>query len=610
MSHFTSIKTFFNSISRKAHLAEVEKKIAEVHLEKAKRNCENLKYLEQVVNQQIVPSILGKRPLGSDTCAPPAVDDTVIEISLPSNSVVMNAEQIIKDVLIEINALVNPEYLDSDDYEYNLCKPSPKCSRPQHWRSIAEQWCRGASVSSILKEFPEVGLGKDGKLAKEDCIMTRLRRWGKDYERELASGTHREVTFGGSAPAYGRDIDLELLAVIKSRMESGIKIDDDILREQLLVILNKRNMLHLLRENGGRHTFRQGWAQRFWKRHGLPSRAATTKHRELPEDFDDKLEDFITILCRTMVKYNITRLELIVNVDETNVQFVSNARRTRACRGTRKVRLQGIGKEKAQITVCLAVTATGECLPPQYIFEGTTKRCHPKVPSPAGGIYCHSKSHWQTPESFKEWITEILVPYKKDTLKKLNLPPTQWLLLILDLHYSHLDEKLVLEEFAKHQIAVVLIPAACTDQMQVLDVCCNRPFKLEVKKAFRDYTHLKFKEHVEKGLPPASFIVPLKMSDLKPQMPGFVSKGIEALRQPGMKQAIADCFQNAGCIKEAKENARVTAAKAYLDSQGLMLTLRPHIPPGTEPEAHDAYDTDNDESDDDEAAEEEKSDNN
>ena len=68
---------------------------------------------------------------------------------------------------------------------------------------------------------------------------------------------------------------------------------------------------------------------------------------------------------------------LICNVDETSVQFVPTIAKTRAPQGMRRIKLIGIGKEKAQLTA-IGASADGRMLPmSQLIFAGKKNRCHP-----------------------------------------------------------------------------------------------------------------------------------------------------------------------------------------------------------------------------------------
>ena len=76
--------------------------------------------------------------------------------------------------------------------------------------------------------------------------------------------------------------------------------------------------------------------------------------------------------------------------------------------------------DKRQITAVLAITLTGEFLPPQMIYQGKTPRCHPKVPFPKEWDVWHSANHWSTEVTMKRYIEKIIVPFvscKRELLK-------------------------------------------------------------------------------------------------------------------------------------------------------------------------------------------------
>ena len=209
---------------------------------------------------------------------------------------------------------------------------------------------------------------------------------------------------------------------------------------------------------------------------------------ELPAKYAEKLLDFKLILSLNIHDHNVPDA-LILGMDETNTTFVPQISRTRCAKGTRRVRLIGIGHDKAQVTVTPTINADGDIVTPAqvifggkkklsfsyatnntcYSYAGKTKRCHPnagKPPFPDGIYYDHSESHWQNPETMVRYITTVLVPYRVATIARLGLPIDTKMILILELHYSHKD-KVVLAFMVECNIISVYIPAGCTDLHQV-----------------------------------------------------------------------------------------------------------------------------------------------
>ena len=64
------------------------------------------------------------------------------------------------------------------------------------------------------------------------------------------------------------------------------------------------------------------------------------------------------------------------------------------------VQVSVVGKDdKREITVLLAVSASGTLLPPQLIYPGKTPGCPAKINFPQRWHITHSDNHWSTEET-------------------------------------------------------------------------------------------------------------------------------------------------------------------------------------------------------------------
>lgn len=560
---FVSVLRHFAPIDKTRYDLQVNRDLTELQAQDAKRKFEDAMYLE-----------------GQEVAKKQRLVDATTSIE---KDVGMTDEEIIS---LEIDLIFDPN-VETAKF-LNLLQPNrPHTRRPKNWRVIVEEYKLGSELSTLQKNYPEMTIDCTGQLCYPETIRSRLRRWIREYEFEKKHGIVDNHEKGGMAPAYGKAIDMLLLEEVKKRIALALPVDAIALREMLLPILKEQNKMSLCRSAGGSCDFGVPWAQRFFKRHDLRSRVVTTKYRETPADFEKKEKEFLDVLSDTLAQYNVPD-KLVVAMDETGQQLVPSSAKTRAAKGAKKIRLQGMEKNKAQITVSITVVETGEMLPPQLIWKGKTPRCHSPAPVPFQGYHDHSDTHWQTPESFVRYVRNILVPYRLKMIRESNYRVDQKMILILDLHYSHKDAA-SLQAMQEHNIIPVFIPGSCTDVMQVLDVCCNRPFKVAVRGAFRDYIHLAFKRHTDAKLEASSFRVPLSMTDLKPVIPGFLSKGFESLTTAEMKKTIKQCFIDAGRVGKARSMAE---EKKELPN----LVIRLVIPAETEPDEHH-YDSSDDEDD-------------
>jgi len=188
--------------------------------------------------------------------------------------------------------------------------------------------------SIATEEKAEVELEKktvrdtENKIRKNATRAEYVRRLRADRAAEaiqITSDLEPVVEFLPEQPArISTKVDLQLLSAVKERMKLGLPVDAFILRVLLIALLSVHNKLSLLKENGGKNTFRDPWATRFYKRHKLKRRAATTKMRILPSNFEELKEAYIRIYSAAVNKYKIPR-ELNIGGDETNLLFVPRA---------------------------------------------------------------------------------------------------------------------------------------------------------------------------------------------------------------------------------------------------------------------------------------------
>jgi hypothetical protein len=408
--------------------------------------------------------------------------------------------------------------------------------RPDNWKIIGEYYhCYGHD--STLKVF-EAELGW---MKRRTSRVTALKRWMTDWQNgREPKDTRRE-------PILGIETERRILQQLLKRSEVGLSIGDDDLRRVVLDYLAQSGRTCLLRENGGNNTFGSSFCSRFWKRHRMSSRIATTKMRDdIPKDFATKLETYERIGSYYIEKYGIPR-ELWINADETNILFCMRASRTRAQEGTKRIRIIGMGKDKAQITCTLAVAGDGELLPYQLIFNGKTDRSHPSDISNVlkGSVVTHTESHWQTPKTFKEYLVGIIVMYKNDKIKRLGLPEDSWTLFTIDLHYSHKNSPDInLSELARsYRVILLYIPAGCTDIIQVCDTIINKTFKCGVKRAFQFYLHTEYEKY-KTGCETEEEVLlwkpNLNAGHLKQFMINWINVGMDAMTSDDFKASIRD----------------------------------------------------------------------
>ena len=101
-----------------------------------------------------------------------------------------------------------------------------------------------------------------------------------------------------------KEIDKESFdTALAGRNEGCLSVDNSLLRQLLLVTLAKNGFMGILRENGGKYTFGDFWAQRLFERHDMVLRVCTSKMREQPAEFVDKKNNYLKVGRDYIFKY-------------------------------------------------------------------------------------------------------------------------------------------------------------------------------------------------------------------------------------------------------------------------------------------------------------------
>jgi hypothetical protein len=134
--------------------------------------------------------------------------------------------------------------------------------------------------------------------------------------------------------------------------------------------------------------------------------------------YQDIVNDFIDYFNRQIVagKY---RAPCIVNMDKTNLDFNVTPRKTLERIGPRTVSGYKVD-HAARATVVLAVSMSGVKLPAMVIFKGVRQgRIWHEVrvaqfPRAFVRYSCQPKT-WQDITTYKDWVSQVVVPYFDDT---------------------------------------------------------------------------------------------------------------------------------------------------------------------------------------------------
>ena len=207
---------------------------------------------------------------------------------------------------------------------------------------------------------------------------------------------------------------------------------------------------------------------------GFVKQRASTKAKIDIDDFEAVKEKFLFDM-KVVVEMEEIPHDLIINWDQTGIHYIPVGSWTMEKEGAKRVEITAVD-DKRQITAVFAGSLTGDFLPPQLIYKGTTCRCLSTVQFPQDWHVTFSHNHWANEETMMDYVERILAPYASNKRKLLKLPHDYPALEIFD-HFSGQVMDTILKLLEENHLRYVMIPANCTDRLQPLDVSVNKAAK-------------------------------------------------------------------------------------------------------------------------------------
>lgn len=223
------------------------------------------------------------------------------------------------------------------------------------------------------------------------------------------------------------------------------------------------------------------WLFSFMKRHKELTirKPENTSLSRLTSFNKTNVDEFFDNYERALQSKSFTAAQ-IFNLDETGVATVIQAPNVVARRGVKQVG-QAVSAERGQsITLCMVINASGNALPPVFIYPRARVNDTMVENGPPGSLVLANSpgSHWMTQTLFLDVLKHIV----RQTMCSLNNP----ILLLMDNHESHCSLEAV--QYARENgITFVTFPPHCSHKLQPLDVGVLGPFKAKTKIAQNDW---------------------------------------------------------------------------------------------------------------------------
>jgi transposase len=173
-----------------------------------------------------------------------------------------------------------------------------------------------------------------------------------------------------------------------------------------------------------------------------------------------QVERFYINLSALMDKYNFSP-QSIYNMDETGLSTVPNKQpKVLSRKGKRSVNKISSAERGTNVTIVNAVSATGNFIPPAFIFGRKRMKAELIDAAPPGSIGMVSDSSFINGDLYLDWLTHF-----RDHAKPTKDQP---ILLILDNHVSHCTLKAI-EFYRQNNITALTLPPHSSHKMQPLD---------------------------------------------------------------------------------------------------------------------------------------------
>ena len=185
------------------------------------------------------------------------------------------------------------------------------------------------------------------------------------------------------------------------------------------------------------------------------------------------VNQFYDNLSLVMDQYSF-KPEDIYNTDETGCTTVQTPQNVVTQRGQKQVGSLTSGERGELVTVVYTVGASGNVVPPMFIFPRVKYRDHFIRGAPPGSIGCATKSGWINEGLFIEYLNHVIHHTRCSKEHKI--------LLILDNHESHITLQAV--DLAKENgIVMLTLPPHTSHRLQPLDRSVYGPFKKAYNRA-------------------------------------------------------------------------------------------------------------------------------
>ena len=300
-------------------------------------------------------------------------------------------------------------------------------------------------------------------------LRTTINNWKRKFNKKDGVPSKSPTFRKAGRPNIVRD---ELVQKIKEVIV-GVRLSGAVISRRMVISIgngvSKANDPNTLSEFGGTITLTEDWARGILRSMNWVKRKATTGKFLAEERFT-----FQEAISTYVYDHDIPT-DLIINLDQTPVSYVSPGKYTFNMKGAKHVPIKGVD-DKRQITATFAVSASGDFLPMQLIYAGETKRCLPKFTFSRSFHVTYTKNHWSNQVKVTEHFEKVIFPFLDQSIERMGYPKEQMSLVIMDT-FKGQDNDELRKLCMSNNCEVAILPHNLTNKFQPLDLSVNKAAK-------------------------------------------------------------------------------------------------------------------------------------
>ena len=253
-------------------------------------------------------------------------------------------------------------------------------------------------------------------------LRTTINNWKRKFNKKEGVPSESPTFRKAGRPNIVRD---ELVQKIKEVI-GGVRLSGAVISRRMVIFIGngvlKANDPNTLSESGGTITLTEDWARGILRSIG--------KVEPSTQFLAEEKFTFQKAIPTYVYDHDIPT-DLIINLDQTPLSYVSPRKYTFNMKGAKHVPIKGVD-DKRQITATFGVSASADFLPMQLIYAGEAKRCLIKFTFPRSFHVTYTKNHWSNQVKVTEHFEKVIFPFLDQIKERMGYPKEQMSLVIMD----------------------------------------------------------------------------------------------------------------------------------------------------------------------------------